>query len=87
MHFIIIIIFFLAQLAMIKHKLKATQEIAATGFKTGHTGGTPHEQHPQIHYIRLTACFRQEGLVRYLCQQFSTKNGSAVAAAPLTIER
>ena len=47
-HFIIIIIFFLAQLAVIKHELKATQEIAAAGFKTGHTGGMPHEQHLQI---------------------------------------
>ena len=35
-HLIIIIIFFLAQLAVIKHELKATQ-IAAAGFKTGHT--------------------------------------------------
>ena len=49
----------------------------------GELASTPCRRHGQklVHYIRLTARFRQEGFVSNLCQQFMTKNGTPVAAA------
>ena len=77
-HFIITIIFFLAQLAVIKHKLKATQEIAATGFKTGHTGGMPHEQHPQIPLVWVVFSFTKLSEPNYIYYRsmFWDENGN-----------